>query len=318
MKAYLDLVKKILAEGKVKHNRTGTDALTIAHYHLEHHMSEGFPLLTTKKMATKAIRVELEGFLRGITSKKWYQERGCKIWNEWANPQAVETVLKNDPEYEGRRDDQEAKKEIQMKLDDLGPIYGYQWRSFNQQYGPVESFLSNDVYIDIPNGVEKGVDQLRSVLVNLKNKPEDRRMVCSAWNPNQIGMMALPPCHYSWHVTVVEDELHLCWNQRSVDSALGLPFNIASYATLLCLLAKHSGLKPGKVSGFLSDVHIYVDHIEQVKEQVSRTPRKLPQMEILIDQPFDLEGSELVKWTYKDTIINGYDPHPEIYFPIAV
>jgi thymidylate synthase len=305
MRSYLDLVDTILTKGKVKENRTGVDAITIAHYHLEHDLATGFPLLTTKKMATKAMLVELEGFLRGITDKKWYKDRGCKIWNEWANPKRVrETLLLAKERYPGMSPDDPANVKItQLDEQDLGPIYGYQWRHFGAPYDYGQSL---------------GTDQLRTILTNLIRNPQDRRMVCSAWSPGQIPEMALPPCHILWHVTVVGDTLNLCWFQRSCDTMLGIPFNVSSYAALALLLCKHSGLKPGKVSGFLSDVHIYVNHVEQAKEQISRTPTPLPILDITIDKPFDLEGKELVLWTHKDVQLRDYNPQPKIDFPIAV
>jgi thymidylate synthase len=307
MKQYLDLVKKVLAEGKIKHNRTGIDTITIPHYHLQHDMSDGsFPLLTTKKMAMKTMLVELEGFLRGITSKNWYKERGCNVWNEWANPKKIPNYMNDDcrpvhidtsPENiadrvntgELRKLTKEEVVKYQASVDDLGPIYGYQWRKFDAPY---------------EYGQELGHDQLREILYKLKNNPNDRRMVCSAWNPRQIPEMALPPCATQWHVTVI-------------DGMLGIPFDLASSATLLLLLCKYSGLQPGYVSGFLSDVHIYVNHIEGAKEQIRRIPKELPSLEIL-GEPFYETKGELIKWTHEDLLLTGYYPHPKIQFDIAI
>jgi thymidylate synthase len=329
MKSYLNIVEKVLAEGVEKHNRTGVNALTIPGYLFEHDMAEGFPLLTTKKMATRAIMVELEGFLRGITSKKWYQERGCRIWDEWANPKAVERRMiqwQNDhvKEYEDRKSLVEAsvklQKQFQKEENDLGPIYGYQWRKFGQHYGPLH-YTPNEKYpgqgVWHPNGANHGEDQLKTILTKLKNNPTDRRMVCSAWNPNQIPMMALPPCHYAWTVIMIEDTLNLIWKQRSCDLMLGVPFNIASYAALQLLLCKFSGFKPGKLQGLLEDCHIYVNHIEGAKEQLTRTPLDLPEAYITVD-PFDIDAEDIVKWTYKDIKFLKYNSHPKIPFEVAV
>lgn len=303
MKSYLDIVRKVLDQGHQKHNRTGVDALTIPFVHFEHQMSEGFPLLTTKKMFTKGIFVELEGFLKGKTSKSWYQERGCKIWDEWANPKQVdveyEKYCNHGDETKGNFSSVVTKKEYQKTVDDLGPIYGYQWRYFNH---------TNN-------------DQLKTILTSLKNNPTDRRMVCSAWNPPAFPEMALPPCHILWNVVVINDTLNLGWYQRSCDLLLGVPFNIASYATLMMLLCKFSGLKPGVLSGTLADCHIYVNHIDGAKEQLAREPRKLPTCEIKGD-PFNLDNAfhmkDVVDWQYTDIEILNYDPHPKISFEIAV
>ncbi len=549
MNEYTHLVYKILNAGKTKHNRTGIDTLAIPHYHFEFDMSEGhFPLLTTRKLFLKPILIELEGFLRGITSKRWYEERGCKYWSYWCNPQQC-PYTKDYPFYE------ELKKEWQRKNPDLGPMgYGYNWRNFNKPHKPIpfiwtdkdkiiivnqfatdklvgqefdgkygkytvidshkdkykntrfsvkfndtgyitnrvnrQQVLSknifdpyhpniggvaavgeydwipidkekknklmnqwrqmihrcydeknhayslyggNNVYVcnrwlvfeyflldiqeiegwenklqnwrsyqldkDIlgynhysketclwvtisdntnctsqnyrfdcisPAGIEyknvvglsrfcrkynlkvknveasiregcnthRGwkftrkqnlkqqtkenyVDQLKTILTTLKNNPNDRRMVCSAWNPNQTHMMALPACITQWDVCVIDGSLNLSWSQRSTDTVLGLPSDLASMAVLMLLLCKHSGLKPGMLSGFLNDVHIYVNHLDGVKEQLSRERRTLPHLEITKDKPFADVG-ELVHWTYEDVLLTDYNPHSKIEFPIAV
>ena len=185
MKQYLDIVDGILSEGELKHNRTGVDTVAIAGATFEHDMSVGFPLLTTKKMAHKSVRVELEGFIKGITDKKWYQERGCKIWDEWCNPQKVPYG----------HDDKTKRKMFEER--DLGPIYGFQWRHFNAPYDNYDTDYSG-----------KGIDQLSNVTDSLRKNLNDRRMVVSAWNPIQIGQMALPPCHYGFQVTVINDKLN--------------------------------------------------------------------------------------------------------------
>ena len=183
MQQYLNMVQNTLDNGVWKESRTGLRALTTFGEVFRHDMGEGFPLLTTKKMAVKTMWVELEGFIKGITSKKWYQDRGCKIWNEWSSP--------------ANSDD-----------NDLGPIYGFQWRRFNQAYD------END------DGCVSRYDQLQKIVTQLRNDPADRRMVCSAWNPVQQHKMALPPCHVLWNVVAIKDKLNLLWHQRSCDLML--------------------------------------------------------------------------------------------------
>ena len=220
MRTYLDIVKKILDEGKLEETRTGIKAYTIAGAIFEHDMSKGFPLLTTKKTPFKLVASELEFFINGITDKKWLQNKNNHIWDEWAKPQLAPYGH-----------DEESKKKM-LEERDLGPIYGFQWRHFNAPYNKFDSDYT-----------DKGIDQLKKVVETLKTNPRDRRMIVSAWNPLQFNEMALPPCHYSFQVTVIDGKLNLLWNQRSVDTMLGLPFNIASDAILLHLLAKESGLK---------------------------------------------------------------------------
>lgn len=279
------LVKKILDTGFRKENRTGVAAYTIAGATIEHDMSEGFPLLTCKKVPYKIVKVELEGFLKGVTSKKWFQDRGCTIWDEWCNPEKVPYGT------------DEATQKKMLEEDDLGPIYGSQWRNFNSQH---ELGTGNAAH-----------DQVKMIVDKLKNNPADRRMICNAWNPQQLHQMALPPCHIMWQVTIIGDKLNLAWYQRSCDVFLGVPFNIASYATLLHLLAVQSGFKEGKLLGFLMDTHIYENHIDQCNELVSREPRALPK--ISTGSPMSI-----FDWEYSDTTLEGYDPHPAIKAPIAV
>lgn len=290
MKAYLDLVQRILGEGERRPNRTGVDTLAIPGMVIEHDMSEGFPLLTTKHTAYKLIRVELEGFIKGITDKCWYQERGCHIWDEWCNTEKV-PYSNNDREVQAR-----------MKAErDLGPIYGWQWRHFGAEYNG---------YARHPSG-QREVDQLDYVVRCLKDNPDSRRMVVSAWNPSDMSMMALPPCHWGFEVLVINGKLHLLWNIRSVDVALGMPFNIASYATLLHLLALEGGYKEGKLIGFCGDTHIYINHIDGLKEQLSREPYPLPRVETK-------DFVSIFSWCHTDTKVVGYQHHPKIPFEIAI
>jgi thymidylate synthase len=187
-----------------------------------------------------------------------------------------------------------------MSERELGPIYGWQWRNIGAKYA---------AYDKPPQG--QGVDQLRNLVETLKTDPDDRRMIVSAWNPLDIPRMALPPCHYAFQITVTNGKLNLLWNQRSVDVALGLPFNIASYALLLHLLAKESRLGEGRLIGFLGDVHIYVNHIEAIKEQCNREPKPLS---VIKTEKF----TSIFDWHYGDSVVEGYEPHPAIKFEIAV
>lgn len=288
MKAYIDIIKKILDEGVVKENRTGINAISIAGAMFEHDMSKGFPLLTTKQVPLRLIASELEFFIKGITDKTWLQERNNHIWDEWCTPKKVPYGH-----------DEETKKRMKEERD-LGPIYGWQWRNFGADYVS---------YDKPPAG--NGIDQLKNVVEKLKTDPNDRRMIVSAWNPTKIKEMALPACHYGFQVTVIKDKLNLLWNQRSVDSVLGLPFNIASYGLLLHLLAKESGFKEGKLIGFLGDTHIYVNQTEGLKEQLSREPRQLPTIKTN-------NFTSIFDWKYTDSEVENYNPHPRIKFPLAV
>jgi len=212
MQAYHTIIKRVLREGVLKHDRTGTGAHTIAGAMFVHDMSKGFPLLTTKKMPFKIIATELEFFIKGITDKEWLKERGCHIWDEWCNPKKVPYAH------------DEATKQKMADERDLGSVYGFQWRHFGASYQNYDSDYSG-----------QGIDQFKYVIDTLKHNPNDRRMLVSAWNPSAKDQMALPPCHYAYQVTVTGEKLNLMWNQRSVDVMLGLPFNIASYALLLRL-----------------------------------------------------------------------------------
>lgn len=288
MKAYLDIVKKILYTGVRKSNRTGVDAITIPGAMFEHDMQEGYPLLTTKSVPFRLVASELEFFIKGITDKNWLIERNNHIWDEWCSPDKV---------LYGH--DEETKKKM-MAERELGPIYGWQWRHFGAEY---------DRHDKPPRG--SGIDQLKNIVDKLKTNPDDRRMIVSAWNPVDFPRMALPPCHYVFQVTVINNKLNLLWNQRSVDVALGLPFNIASYSLLLHLLAKEAGLGEGRLVGFLADTHIYVNHVEGLEEQLGRDPKKLPALETP-------DFTSIFNWKYDDSIVNGYDHHPRIKFDIAV
>ncbi len=288
MKSYLDIVKKVLNEGVLKVNRTGTRTLAIAGSMFEHDMASGFPLLTTKKVPFRLIASELEFFLYGRTDKEWLRSRNNHIWDEWCSPDVI--AYSHDPVV------QEQMKEER----ELGPVYGFQWRHFGAEYKNHETDYTG-----------QGIDQLKNLVETLKTDPSDRRMIVMAWNPTALHRMALPPCHYGFQVTVSNGKLNLLWNQRSVDTALGLPFNIASYGLLLHLLAKESNLQEGKLIGFLGDTHIYENHVEGMHEQLARTPTALPQIQT---ENF----TSIFDWKHEDSTVENYNPAPRIVFEIAV
>lgn len=288
MIAYKQIVRKVLNQGQVKENRTGVNTIAIAGAMFEHDMAQGFPLLTSKYVPFSLVAGELEFFIKGITDKNWLRDRNNHIWDEWCSPAKVAYG----------HDDETQKK--MMNERELGPIYGFQWRHFGGGY---------QAWDKAP--VPSGVDQLKNLVDTLKTNPDDRRMIVSAWNPIDLGQMALPPCHYGFQVTVINGRLNLLWNQRSVDTALGLPFNIASYGLLLTLLAKEVGLLPGMLIGFLGDTHIYENHIDGLRKQLNRLPKDLPKIKTK-------NFSSIFDWEYTDTELLGYQHHPGIKFEIAV
>jgi thymidylate synthase len=284
---YKQLVEKVLREGKRKTNRTATDTISVSGCMIDYDMANGFPLLTTKKMAWKTLRVELEGFIKGVTDKAWFQERGCKIWNEWCTPAKV--PYGHD----------EAACKAMSEEQDLGPIYGFQWRNFNGRYEfGAGSFAG-------------GIDQLARAIEILKTNPNSRRILVNSWNPQQLDQMALVPCHYSYQLLCTDGVLDLLWNQRSCDIFLGIPFNIASYALLLELIAKECGMKAGKLIGFLGDAHIYVNHLAQLDEQLKREPYTPP---TLILDGYD----SIFGWEWPHATLNGYECHPALKGEVAV
>ncbi len=290
MKPYLTIVQNVIQKGERKKNRTGVDALTIAGAIFEHDMTRGFPLLTTKKIPFRLIASELEFFIKGSTDKKWLQDHGNHIWDEWASPEKV--PYGHDA----------VTKQKMLEERDLGPIYGFQWRHFGAEYRGYEAQYGTE-----------GIDQLRRVIEKLKNDPNDRRMIVSSWNPLTLDKMGLPPCHYAFQITVINGKLNLLWNQRSVDVMLGLPFNIASYGLLLHLIAKESRLKEGHLVGFLADTHIYVNHLDGAKEQLSRDPSTYPLPAVSTPN-----FTSIFDWKAEDTLIENYQSYPRINFEIAV
>jgi thymidylate synthase len=340
MHEYLRIVDKVLKRGTRKQSRTGIDVLSITGELFEHDMGQGFPLLTTKSMPFSIIAAELEFFIRGITDKNWLQARGCHVWDDWCNPRKVPyvdldpssrdlvarisgnqnignddimqcmDVLARQPELINQHSiSPKQYSQLQRVSDnrramfqerDLGPIYGFQWRHFGAEYAGCDADYSG-----------QGVDQLANLVRTLMKNPNDRRMIVSAWNPADIDQMALPACHYGFQVTVADGKLNLLWNQRSVDTALGLPFNIASYGLLLHLLAKESGLKEGKLVGSLTDVHIYANQLTGIKEQIDRKPFELPK----IETP---DFRSVFNWEYTDSEVLSYKHHQRIKIPLAV
>ncbi|HIS71035.1 MAG TPA: thymidylate synthase [Candidatus Enterousia intestinigallinarum] len=284
MKAYLDILDNIMTNATdLRMNRTGIPDIGLsAGAVFEHDMSTGFPLITTKKMGLKNIATELEFFLHGITDKRWLQDRKCHIWDEWANPVKVEQkyniATNNLPNL---TDDEKTniRNAIMDSERDLGPIYGFQWRHFGGEYVWNENRINKNP-TDNFNPKNPGIDQVQNAIYKLKNNPNDRRILVSAWNPVALPQMALPPCHVMHQLVVRDGKLSLIWTQRSCDMFLGVPYNIASYALLLLLYAKEAGLKPGMLKGELHDAHIYQNHIPQVREQLKRKPYPLPTVEI--------------------------------------
>ena len=288
MQSYLAIVKNVLEHGERKDNRTGIRTKAIAGTFFEHNMQEGFPLLTTKKIPFRLVASELEFFIKGITDKERLLARNNHIRDERCSPDRVPYS-------------HDAATQAAMKAErELGPIYGFQRRHFGAKY---QTFSTN---YD-----QQGVDQLKNLIQTLKKNPSDRRMIVSARNPMDLGRMALPPCHYGFQVTVINGKLNLLRNQRSVDIGLGLPFNIASYALLLHLLAKEAGLQEGKLVGFLADTHIYENHISALQEQLTRIPKPLPNIETK-------QCSSIFEREYTDTVIKGYDPDAPLPMDVAV
>jgi len=265
MKQYLDLLQRILDEGNKKSDRTGTGTVSIFGHQMRFNLEEGFPLLTTKKVHLKSIIYELLWFLQGNTNAHWLQERGVRIWNEWADP----------------------------VTGDLGHIYGYQWRSWPDYDGGF-------------------IDQIQQAVDTIKNDPDCRRIIVSAWNVADIKNMNLPPCHAFFQFYVADGKLSLQLYQRSADCFLGVPFNIASYALLCMMMAQVCGLKPGEFIHTTGDTHIYLNHMEQVQLQLSREPRKLPKMII------NPEVKNIFNFKYEDFQLVDYDPWPAIKGVVSV
>ena len=264
MQQYLDLMQHVLNHGLDKGDRTGTGTRSIFGYQMRFNLADGFPVLTTKKLHLRSIIYELLWFLRGDTNIEYLHEHNVSIWDEWADENG-----------------------------DLGPVYGYQWRSW-----------------PAPDG--RHIDQISGLLEQIKTNPDSRRLIVSAWNPALVDEMALPPCHALFQFYVVNGKLSCQLYQRSADIFLGVPFNIASYALLTMMIAQVCNLQVGEFIHTFGDAHLYSNHFEQAKLQLSRTPKKLPVMKI------NPEVTDLFAFQFEDFELTGYDPDPHIKAPVAV
>lgn len=264
MRQYLDLVQHVLENGTLKEDRTGTGTKSVFGYQMRFDLSEGFPMVTTKKLHLKSIIHELLWFLQGDTNVKYLQDNGVKIWNAWAREDG-----------------------------DLGPIYGKQWRSWGA-----------------PNG--QTIDQIQNVVNQIKNNPDSRRMIVSAWNVGELSDMALMPCHAFFQFYVADNKLSLQLYQRSADIFLGVPFNIASYALLLKMMAQVAGLQAGEFIHTFGDAHIYTNHFEQMKLQLTRDPKLLPEMKL------NPEVKDILDFKFEDFELVNYTSHPHIKGKVAV
>ena len=304
-KDYIDMMTYIVDHAPLVATRTGVKCYTMPHTMLSYDMSDGtLPLMTHKKMGMKSISAQLWCFLHGVTSKSTFQQMKCNIWDEWCNPLRVPSDLKG-----------QQKLDFMKSQDDLGKIYGYQWRNFDQNEVEFQQRGDEDCPDPMPTYMKTGgFDQITQIEKQLKTEEGrmSRRLLCSAWNPNHLTEMALPPCHYSWQVRVIGDTLHLNWTQRSVDTFLGLPFNIASYGLLLALLADTNGLKRGKLTGFLSDVHVYENHVNQVRQAAKRTLYKFPNIS------FAKKYNSILEWNTQDNVLTDYKSGDRIHAPVAV
>ena len=264
MRQYLELLEKVLREGVEKRDRTGTGTRSIFGHQMRFDLAKGFPLVTTKKVHLKSIIYELLWFLRGETNVHWLQEHGVTIWDEWADANG-----------------------------ELGPVYGYQWRSW-------------------PSPGDGTIDQISLLIRYIKNNPDSRRLIVTAWNPADVPKMALPPCHCLFQFYVAEGKISCQLYQRSADIFLGVPFNIASYALLTMMVAQVTGLKPGEFVHSFGDAHLYLNHVEQAELQLSRAPYPLPLMKL------NPAVTDIFGFRYEDFTLEDYQAHPGIKAPIAV
>ncbi len=264
MRQYLDLMQHVLDHGNQKTDRTGTGTVSVFGHQMRFDLGAGFPLVTTKKCHLKSILHELLWFLKGDTNIRYLKENGVSIWDEWADENG-----------------------------NLGPVYGYQWRSW-----------------PTPDG--RHIDQISQLIDQIKRTPDSRRLIVSAWNVADVDKMKLPPCHAFFQFYVADGKLSCQLYQRSADIFLGVPFNIASYALLTLMVAQVCGLKPGDFVHTLGDAHLYLNHLDQTREQLARAPRPLPTMKLnpAVQNIFD--------FTYEDFTLEGYEPHPAIKAPVAV
>jgi thymidylate synthase len=264
MRQYHDLMETVLRRGVEKRDRTGTGTLSLFGHQMRFDLAEGFPLVTTKKLFTKAIIYELLWFLRGDTNIAYLKEHGVSIWDEWADAKG-----------------------------ELGPVYGQQWRSW-------------------PDGHGGAIDQITNLIADIKRNPDSRRLIVTAWNPADVPKMALPPCHCLFQFYVANGKLSCQLYQRSADIFLGVPFNIASYALLTLMVAQVTGLKPGEFIHALGDAHLYLNHLDQAREQLTRKPYPLPHMRL---KP---EVKDIFAFRYEDFVLENYQAHPHIKAEVAV
>jgi thymidylate synthase len=264
MRQYLDLMEAVLKRGVEKRDRTGTGTLSVFGHQMRFDLADGFPLLTTKKLFTKAIIYELLWFLKGDTNIAYLKEHGVSIWNEWADANG-----------------------------ELGPVYGHQWRSW-------------------PDGHGGTIDQIANLIADIKRNPDSRRLIVTAWNPADVPKMALPPCHCLFQFYVANGKLSCQLYQRSADIFLGVPFNIASYALLTMMVAQVTGLKPGEFVHTFGDAHLYLNHIDQAREQLARKPYPLPRMKLNPDV------RDIFAFRYEDFTLENYQAHPHIKAEVAV
>ncbi len=298
MKQYLDLLNRIKTEGIVKSDRTGTGTRSVFGHQMRFDLAEGFPLLTTKKVFLKGIIHELLWFLAGDTNIKYLVDNGVHIWDNDAYRYYGELCAANNIEPISKDDflavsSEQTPSPIEgYAYGDLNHVYGYQWRSWPKDNG-------------------EAIDQIKQVIETIKHNPDSRRMIVSAWNVAEVEDMALPPCHVLFQFYVANGKLSCQLYQRSADTFLGVPFNIASYALLTMMIAQECSLEAGEFVHTLGDTHLYLNHMEQVDEQLSRTPRKLPTMRINPDV------KSIFDFRYKDFTLEGYDPHPVIKAPMS-
>jgi thymidylate synthase len=264
MQTYLNLVRNILETGVEKKDRTGTGTLSIFGHQMRFDLSEGFPLVTTKKVHLRSIIHELLWFIKGDTNTRYLKENGVSIWDEWANENG-----------------------------DLGPVYGAQWRSWRTARGET-------------------IDQLKKVIEEIKKNPDSRRLIVSAWNVGELDQMALQPCHAFFQFYVAQGKLSCQLYQRSADVFLGVPFNIASYALMTMMVAQVTGLEPGEFVHTFGDAHLYLNHLEQARLQLSREPKPLPRMKL------NPEVKSIFDFRFEDFTLEAYDPHPAIKAPVAI
>ncbi len=277
MQQYHDQLQHILDHGEDTGDRTGTGTRSVFGMQARYPLAEGFPLVTTKKLHLKSIIHELLWFLSGDTNIRYLKDNGVRIWDEWADENG-----------------------------DLGPVYGYQWRNFPAME------LAEGTLGDEPLYRGGSVDQIQTLVDMIKSSPDSRRLLVSAWNPADVPQMALPPCHTLWQVKVLNGRMHMQLYQRSADMFLGVPFNIASYALLLKMLAHVTGYEAGDFVHTIGDAHIYSNHVEQVQLQLSRTPKALPQLNITRDV------QSIFDFKFEDFEVVNYDPDPIIKAPVAV